>query len=153
MGFETYYRNAIKVCERLGTWVLYDVRDARDLQQFVGYLNYAIDDLERLKQRTGDESKRQHFSQLIGFWRRAVRWVSSLDRTQYALLAERIIDHLTEHPEHRRLPYYVANSGHRSLTTKDKPPRRAGRPRTRASAEKRVRDCSKCGGLGFVPTS
>lgn len=150
MGFEAYYRNAIKVCDRLGTWVLYAVRDARDLDHLIGYLSFSIDDLENLKQRTNDEAKRQQFSQLIGFWRRAVRWVSSLDRERYALLAERMIEHLQEHPEHRRMPYYVANSGHRSLTTKDRPPRRAGRPRTRPSTQKRVSECGKCGGLGFV---
>ena len=152
MGFESYYRNAIKVCERLGTWVLYEIRDARDLDHLVGYLAYAIDDLERLRQRTSDETKRAHYSQLIGFWRRGVRFVSSLDRGSYAVLAERIIDHLSAHPEHKRLPFYVANSGHRSLTTRDKPPRRAGRPRTRPAAEKRVQVCGSCGGLGRVAT-
>ena len=152
MGFETYYRSAIKVCQRLGTWVLYEVRDARDLDQLVGYLAHSVDDLERLKQRTSDKKKRARYSQLIGFWRRAVSWVSSLDREKYALLAERIIEHLEQHPEHRKLPYYVTNSGHRSLTNRDKAPRPAGRPRTRPAAEKRVRECPDCGGLGHVAT-
>ena len=75
-----------------------------------------------------------------------------MDPEKYAILAERLIEHLVNHPEHRLLPYYVANSGHRSLTTRDKPPRRAGRPRTTTALPKRMKECRPCGGLGHVAT-
>lgn len=150
MGFETYYRNATKVCERLGTWVLYEVRDARNLDHLIGYLLYVVEDLERLRQQARGKKERNRYVQLIGFWRRAIRWVSSLDRQEYAQLADRLIDAIESHPEHRKLPYYVSDSGHRTLTEMDGPPRRVGRPRTRPAAERRVKDCNHCGGLGRV---
>jgi len=147
--FDRYYREAIKVAERLGTWVLYEVRDARDLDHLVGYLSYTVDDLDALRARA-TATKRARYSQLVGFWRRAIRWVSSLDRERYQEIAAKLIEHMERHPEHSKLAYYVKDAGHRTLNANARPQRRAGRPRTRPSAEKRVRECVKCSGLGFM---
>lgn len=150
MGFDQIYRSAMKVCERLGTWVLYAVRDARDLEHLIGYMTYTVDDLELAKTRTDSAEKRLHLSKLIGYWRRAVRWVSGLDRENYAVIAERLIEAQEKHPEHRKLPFVVRDSGHRSLTLRDRPPRRAGRPRTRESKPGKLKECPRCNGLGLV---
>lgn len=159
MGIDHYYRDAIKVSERLGTWVLYAARDARDLDQLVGYMSYTVDDMETMRlqvkvngrqtQAKADQ-KRARISQLVGFWRRAIRWVSSLDREHYQDVAGKLIEQLEAHPEHRSLRYYIKDTGHRTLTPSDRPPRRAGRPRTRPAKPRPLGECPKCRGVGYL---
>ena len=150
MRLDQLYRSAIKVCDRLGTWVLYAVRDARNLDHLIGYMAYTVDDLEGMKARSESADRQAHLSKLIGYWRRAIRWVSALDRVHYAVLAERLLEMMAQHPEHRSLPYVVKNSGHRSLSAHDQPPRRSGRPRTRAGIAATMKPCWACNGLGFA---
>lgn len=146
------YLNALKVSLQLGTWVLYAVRDARDLDHLIGYMAYTVDDLsvEQTRAKTPDKQKRTQ--QLIGFWRRAIRFVSELPRDDYAVVAERLINRINEHPENRKMPFCVAFNGHRTLNTASRPPRRAGRPRVRSSEAKPLADCVTCLGLGFIRT-
>lgn len=155
MSFDTQLRQGIKVAERLGTWVLYAVRDARNLDHLIGYLIYKIDDFERRRQRKRADAVRAHHSKRISHWRRAVRWVGGLDPTLYAVTAERILDHVEKHPSYRRLPYVAASEvepgkvGGKAKTMA-RPTRRAGRPRTRAHAPRAWKICSDCGGIGAV---
>ena len=149
--FDRYYREAIKVAERLGTWVLYAVRGASDLDHLIGYMVYTVEDLEVIRRRAV-EDRRLHYSQLVGYWRRAIRWVSSLDRANFHAISERLITELEAHPEHSALPYYVPDTGHRTLTARDRPQRKAGRPRTRPVAERRVSECGRCRGFGYLET-
>ena len=150
MRLHQLYRGAIKVCERLGTWVLYAARDARNLEHLIGYMAYTVDDLETLKGRAESESRRAQLSKLIGHWRRAIRWVSGLDRDAYGAIAERLLEMIADHPEHRELPYVAKECGHRSLSVRDRPPRRAGRPRTTPAMGATMKSCQACDGLGFV---
>lgn len=162
MSFDDQVRQAIKVAERLGTWVLYAVRDARDIKLLVGYMAYKIDDFERRKQRKRSIDVRAYYSKRISHWRRALRWVGSLDADRYGVTAERIIEILEKHPEHRKLPYVAeAETAEPGTSGKvaerirakraAKPTRRAGRPRTRPQAEKAWQSCRECGGVGVVP--
>lgn len=144
------YINAVKVSKRLGTWVLYAVRDAKSIDGLIGYMTYTVDDLSTLGERTKNAKKRAQLKALVGAWRRAIRFVSTLDRERYAVIAERLIDRLSEHPEYRRIPYYVANTGHRTLTATDKAPLRAGCPRTPPQEGQAMADCSRCHGIGFI---
>jgi len=154
--FDAQIQAATKVCERLGTWVLYAIRDARDLEHFVGYLIYKVDDFDRRKRRSRSATTRAYYSQRIGHWRRAIRWVASLDREFYGALAERIIEYLEAHPRLRSLPYVApgevcpGTKGGRAKL-REKPTRRAGRPRTRAPRESPMEACTHCGGVGPAP--
>lgn len=149
MRLHQLYRGAIKVCERLGTWVLYATRDARDLEHLIGYMAYTVDDLETLKGRTESEARRALLSKQIGHWRRAIRWVSGLDRSTYGAIAERLLEMAADHPEDSTLPYVAKDSGHRSLSVRDRPPSRAGRPRTTPVMGAAMKLCQSCDGLGF----
>lgn len=160
MQFDDQLRQAIKIAERLGTWVIYAVRDARDLQHLVGYLSYRIDDFDRRKCRKTTTAGRAYFSQRISHWRRAVRWVASLDPERYGVIAERIIERIEAHPEHRDLPYVsdAEVEKHtppgavqtRRAKLSARPTRRAGRPRTRSALPKSWHTCGECGGIGTV---
>ena len=142
--------NALKVSERMGTWVLYAVRDARDLEHLLGYMTYTVDDIAQERDRARSADKKARNGQLIGIWRRAIRFVSELDRERYGAIAERLIEQIEAHPAHRKIPYYVRDSGHRTMTIADRPPRRAGRPRTRPQVGQNMTDCIQCRGVGFV---
>lgn len=150
MLIEEQYAEALRVAERLGTWVLYFVRDATSLEKAVGYLAYTAEDLERLRDRAGDERRRASLGTAAANWRRATRWVAGLDDEQYAELAERFLERIDAHPHHRELPYVQAGSWHRALAQSDEPPRRAGRPRVRPVQPTTAAECGQCGGLGFV---
>jgi len=149
MRLHQLYRGAIKVCERLGTWVLYATRDARDLEHLIGYMAYTVDDLETLKGRAESPFRKAQLSKMIGHWRRAIRWVSGLDRSAYGAVAERLLEMVAAHPEHSTIPYVAKVSGHRSLSARDRPPRRAGRPRTTPAMGATMKPCHACDGLGF----
>lgn len=143
--FEHHLREALKLSERLGTWVLYEAREARSRDLFLGFLLYRVDDLRRMRGRAkGDEAKR--LSELLGHWRRAARWIASLDSERWRDLVEAIVDRVEANPRFAEMPYVVARSGHPSLRVGDKPPRRVGRPRTTLNVhETPFPKCEDCG--------
>jgi len=144
--FELRLLEALKIADRLGTWVLYEARDARTIDYLVGHLLYRVDDLDRLRSRTKSEDKRRRYAELVGYWRRAARWVASLDRQHGAEMVDRILHHMEENPKYRAIPYVVANSGHPTLRSSDVAPRRVGRPRTRLNVKERpLPRCGDCG--------
>jgi len=144
--FESRLLEALKIAARLGTWVLYEARDARSLEMLVGMLLYRVDDFERLRGRTKNEERRRRYSELVGYWRRAARWVSSLDKEKGPDVVDQILIHIENNPALRSTPYVAADIGHPSLNTRDKAPRRAGRPRTRLVVKERVIPrCDDCG--------
>lgn len=150
MLIEEQYAEALRVAERLGTWVLYLVRDATSLEKAVGYLAYTAEDLEALRDRTTDDARRKSLATAAASWRRATRWAQGLDPEQAPTLAERFLERIEAHPHHRELPFVAAGSWHRALQQRDEPPRRAGRPRVRPVQPTTAAECGKCGGLGFV---
>lgn len=151
MLIEEQYAEALRVAERLGTWVLHLIRDATSLEKAIGYLAYTAEDLEALRDRT---SKRlvahRDLSTAAASWRRATRWAQGLDPEQASTLAERFLERIEAHPHHRELPYVTAGAMHRGLGQNDEPTRRAGRPRIRPVQPTTAAECGKCGGLGFV---
>jgi len=107
-SFTTYAR---QVCEQLGTWVLFEIRDAPDLLELAGFLRYTAHELEAIE------------PSLVNAWRRAA---------SLAMLAadvESDVDAVAHELADDGIPYVVKGCGHRSLRPGDDPPRRAGRPR------------------------
>lgn len=150
MLIEEQYIEALRVAERLGTWVLYMVRDTTSMEKVVGYLAYTAEDLEHMRDRTESPVRRALLTTAIASWRRATRWAQGLDPAQASTLAERFIDRIEAHAVHCKLPYVVPGAQHRSLQRGDEPPRRAGRPRVWPVQPASAGECGKCGGLGFV---
>lgn len=144
--FERRLLDALKIADKLGTWVLYEARDAMSRDYLVGHLLYRVDDIERLRARTKSEAKRKRYTELVGYWRRAARWVASLDHERRPEIVSTILSYIEAHPKHSELPYVQPNSGHPTLRSDDKRPRKAGRPRTRLPLhESSLPRCEDCG--------
>lgn len=138
--------DAIKIAERLGTWVIYEVRDAKNLDYLIGWMLYRIDDIERMRGRSNATHMKAHYSEQIGYWRRAVRWVLQLDRAAAGKIAEALIERIESNPRYQQIPYVAPGCEHPSLRPHDKPPRRAGRPRTTVlTQERELPRCEDCG--------
>lgn len=150
LRWDVTLRAAIKVCGRLGTWVLYEVRDAEDLDELIGYLRYCVEDLQRHQQRASDIRRRDRLGDLVGFWRRAIRWVSSLDPEHASAIATRVLAEIETNPTYRDLVYVAPDCGHPSLRTKDKAPRPSRRPKAKRAKAKPMQPCGACRGLGLV---
>ena len=78
----------------------------------------------------------------IGQWRRATRWMLTIDQDQASAVAESVLRHLDD------MQYYVP-CGHPWLSRSDRAPRRPGRQRLRPTT-KRYSECASCHGFGWV---
>lgn len=146
-------REAEAISERLGTWVLYEVKAADDLEHLVGFMVYVTHGLAAQRDRARNDSVKRGLVDALTNWRRATRWVSMLDRSRYREIAGRFLDRLEVDRRLRRLPalpYYVGGQRHPWLTVSDRPPRGPGRPKTRLTEPLPRAECSMCRGQGFV---
>lgn len=142
--FDTCVHEAQRVVARTGTWLLYDVRNAENLAELVGFLRYTSQGFEvrlrsaRLHRHPKQQAKVRSW---IASWRRAARWVMGLDHEQASAVAAAVLRQAQD------VPFYVP-CGHPWLTVQDEPPRPPGRPRVRATPKK-YPECRACHGLGF----
>lgn len=140
--FATCVHEARRVVARMGTWLLYDVRNAEDLSELVGFLRYTSQGLDvRLRHARANPKRRTQVRGWVASWRRAARWVMGLDPEQASAIAAAVLR------QAEAVPFYVP-CGHPWLTVRDEPPRPPGRPRVRATAKK-YPECRACHGLGF----
>jgi hypothetical protein len=149
-------QEARRVAGTMGTWVMHEAARAESHEELVGFVRYCSEGLERQHARARAEAKTAKgkvaraeadarsllLRTWIGAWRRATRWLLSLDPGQARGVAEAVVRQVED------LPYYVA-CGHPYLTEEDTAPRVPGRPRVRALATV-FRQCSACDGFGWV---
>jgi GNAT superfamily N-acetyltransferase len=146
----TLYREAKRIVDRLGSWVLHAVRDAEDLDRFVGFLVYVADGMAVQRERH-EEAKRLAFTETMTAWRRAARWVDALDRQHHQGIAVRLLERLEEEARHHGgdLAYVKTGIHHPWLVAKDRPVTRSRSLLAKARVEPR-QECPRCGGHGYV---
>jgi len=156
MSFPAHVMEARRIVGRMGTWPLYAVRDAQDLTEFVGFLRYTTDghqtEIARLSatlakkgmpktERRHAEDRKALLRKWVASWRRATRWVLSLEQEQAAEVAEAALRQVSSEP------YYVP-CGHPHLTVAETGPRPPSRPPVRTN-KRSYAECTACSGLGF----
>lgn len=156
MSFATTVQEARRVVSTMGTWVVHEAARAESHAELVGFVRYVGEGLERQQARAlemagsvrGKQAKAKAAARVavlrtwIGAWRRATRWLLSLDPGQARGVAEAVLRQM------EGAPYYVP-CGHPFLAEGDEPQKRPGRARVRALATM-YRECSACGGFGWV---
>lgn len=84
-------RDAIRVARRVGAWVVYELAEAEDVRLLLGYLRGKIADFERRRKSPGVTDERlRYYRQRVGQWRRAARWVASLDPEHASEIGARV---------------------------------------------------------------
>lgn len=149
-------QEARRVASTMGTWVIHEAARAENHEELIGFVRYCAQGLEKLYVQAKAEEAEAHGAKSkaeaskrtmqirtwIGEWRRATRWLMSLDAEQARAVAEAVLRQLEGEA------YYVP-CGHPYLREDSTPPRRSvGRPRVRALASK-YRECGECGGFGW----
>ena len=162
LGYPAMYAEGLAVSRKLGTWLLHELRAAENLEHFIGYMLYRIEDFKRRKCRAtaaGETDRARQISARAAAWSRACRWVQRLRKSDYVAVATRMIEDTERHPEHSGIPY-VAEAEADGLCDEDRrrkleetPRRRCGRPRTRQLKTANLMPCRTCDGTGMVRAS
>lgn len=149
-------REVQRISMQLGTWVLHGVAEERELSHFVGYLRYRIADFNRRRERcavSGD--RRRYLTRRISYWRRALRWVSSLEPQTARQLVTRLLEDLRN--AHEEYPYVSEHECSDPRHDKDQRSRKnerwkpgVGRPRAETSRRPPTSLCGHCRGMGTV---
>lgn len=144
------YREAKKIVDRLGSWVLHSVRDAEDLDRFIGFLVYVADGMAIQRERL-QAPKRLALTDTMTAWRRAARWAEGLDRVHYRGVAQSVLERLEHEARHHGAPlvYVKPDIRHPWLVTRDRPSTHPRLPRAKARVEPR-QECPRCGGHGYI---
>lgn len=148
------FREALAVSKRVGTWVLYLLRDEPRFEHLVGYLIYRIADFDRRRQRAVPE-RRRYFSDRIAYWQRAIQLAQRLGRNHEVRrsIAARIIADLDRDPVYRAIPYVAAHEhdpDHVDDSKLHEQPRRGcGAPRIHDIGPLGFAPCETCNGRGF----
>lgn len=152
-----HVRQSRRVSKKLGTWVLYAIVEADNLEHFIGYIAYRIADFTRRRQRYATTSPRRvYLNKRIGNWSRTAQWVRTLDPDTAQDLAKRLILDLdTEREAYDYVSEFECSDPRKD---KDQPHRRKmewrpglGRramPWTKPPAKLPL--CSHCEGMGTV---
>lgn len=162
--YQKVFSEALIVCQQLGTWFLYQIRDANNLEHFRGYLLYRGEDFKRRRavemdrlqdsENVSDNPVVRLLADRAARYARACRFVTRLDVDTYSNVAARIIADLEKHPDYKNLPY-VSELEKRTDQSKDykdkyKPKRNTGRPSTRKLRKINFKPCPECKGQGMI---
>lgn len=152
---------AVVVAQRLGVWVLHDIKNAENVDYLIGYFIYRVEDIRRRQvraKRSGDAERARFLADRAAYWSRGCRMIQRLRNGDYKRIATSVIENIEVRPEFANLPY-VANTevetnglepeGRRGKLA-EKPPKRAGRPRTRRLKARNFRVCTDCKGIGII---
>lgn len=152
-------REAVVVSEKVGTWVLYRVRDAKNLEHVVGYMMGRIEDFDRRRDRAQTASRKRHLAERVAAWSRALRLIQRIKRGPYARLCARLIQDFDRDPTYSGLRYVSdhevekvekrAKEERRVGKLKAKPRRSSGRPRVTEVSSLDFKPCGECEGAGF----
>ena len=152
-------REVQRISTQLGTWVLHGVAEEQELLHFVGYLRYRIADFDRRRQRCAVSGpRRRYLTRRISYWRRALRWVSSLEPQTARPLVDRLLEDLRN--AQVEYPYVSDHECSDPRRDKDQRSRRkeewkpgVGRPRGETSRRPPLSLCGICRGMGTVKGS
>lgn len=162
LTYANLFSEALTVSRRAGTWVLYAIQNAQNIDHLVGYLRYRIDDFRRRERQAleaGHARRKEALATRAAYYARACRLVMRLGRGDYRKIAKRLIRDLKIHPEYKKLPYVAKTEvtgldglgGEGRRWKLDEEPRRpGGRPPTRVRAIK-LKPCEACDGMGLIP--
>lgn len=142
----------VKVAERIGTWLIHRVAEEEVLAHLIGYVRFKIEDFERRCDRTRNRKRLDYYRRRIGHWRRALRWLGSIDPEHSQELGRRVVRAIEQHQEWRKLPLVAPDEvdpapAKPSQKLRDTRRKRAQRYRSRPV---RSRLCDRCNGLGYV---
>ena len=142
-SYDSVLKAATQISKLLGTWVIYETRDAVNIEHLAGYLRYKVADFNRRRERTKRDSRRGYYTWRITSWRAAIRWVESLDEQTFSATAKQILSDFEKDEKLRALPFLAETEaadpkrteGGARAKLSQQPRRRPGRPsRPEASA-------------------
>lgn len=149
------YAEAIATARKMGSWVLYEIRDAKNIDHFAGYLAYSIEDMRIEMTRSTSPAAKRRISTSMGSWRRALSFVASMPRDvkQARKMANVLIAEIEYAPQYAQIPYYVKHSGHRTLSHAEGPGRPQRRPAINVIDGMKYTNCPSCAGMGLIRTT
>lgn len=155
LTYPELFREALAVVRRVGTWVLYDLKDESNVDYIVGYLRYRTLDFSRRRKRAEGDRAKSHYKERISYYKRAIHLAQRMGQDQHQELAERIIADFQRDPEFRELPYVspleVAPGRPKTCgKLSETPRRRPGKPRAVPLTPLDYKACEDCKGEGFL---
>ena len=158
--YGSIFSEAIFVSERVGTWVIHELRDVENIEHLIGYMMFKIDDQKRRKaaaRARSDIGCMRALGRRGSSWSRACRWVQRSRGSDYSAIASRILHDFSMHAEHSMLPFVspadaIVDKGHKTASklkymAED---RTCGRPRARKLRTVDFKPCKACSGIGMV---
>lgn len=149
-------REVQRIAAQLGTWVLHGVAEEEELLYFVGYLRYRIADFNRRRNRCAvDGARRRYLTRRISYWRRALRWVTSLEPETARHLVDRLLEDLrTARDEYAYVAEHECSDPRHDRDQRSRKSEQwkpgVGRPRAEVSRRAKRSLCGNCRGMGTV---